>query len=52
VFARGSGQSFLEVLQWHPRDIDTWLAEATAEREQQEQDERFAQLQREHQEGR
>jgi hypothetical protein len=24
-FARHSGQSFLEVLEWHPRDIDTWI---------------------------
>lgn len=26
AFARRTGQPFLDVLAWHPRDFDTWLA--------------------------
>lgn len=50
-FARSRGLPFSEVLTWHPRDLDTWLALEEADdapAREAAQDERFAQLHKEH----
>ncbi|HET8716667.1 MAG TPA: hypothetical protein VFM50_02865 [Nocardioidaceae bacterium] len=43
--ARRSGQPFLDLLRWHPRDVDTWwqmdIDDAEAAQEQ-DRDARFA----------
>jgi hypothetical protein len=46
AFARRTGQPLADVLAWHPRDLDTWLAMD----EESAQEARFAQLRREHRE--
>jgi hypothetical protein len=40
AFARANSLSLMEVLQWHPRDMDTWAALNQAEA----QDRRFEQM--------
>jgi hypothetical protein len=44
--ARRSEQPLLDILQWHPRDVHTWLALDMAEAEEA----RFAQMHAEHSE--
>lgn len=46
MFAKATGQPLLQVLQWHPRDLDTWMAQL----EEEAQEARFAQLREEHNE--
>lgn len=46
AFARQRGLSLTEVMQWHPRDFDTWVALD----EEESEEGRFAQLRREHNE--
>ncbi len=48
LFCMKFDQPLSEVLQWHPRDMDTWIALALAETEQAEQDRRFEKLREEH----
>ncbi len=45
AFARANSLSFLEVLRWHPRDVDTYAAL----NQKDAQDQRFEQLQAERQ---
>lgn len=52
AFARRTGQPLLDVLRWHPRDMETWMALDAEQAAKEEQEERFEALHQERRDAR